>query len=120
MPPASVKNRKSRQSNSRPRDFAADEVTDVASVPRASPSGPNPIPSGVGENTRSARPHIVKRATVPIAVAAIGKPSELIAATQSGEKTMPPRLAPLYAMESAAGRLRANQGETIVLTAAAP
>jgi len=43
----------------------------------------------------------------------------LIAPTQSGEKTTPPTLAPLYAIESAAG-LRENQGETITLTAAAP
>ena len=57
--------------------------------------------------------------TAPIAAAAAGNPSMLIAPTQSGEKTTPPTLAPLYAIESAAG-LRENQGETITLTAAAP
>jgi hypothetical protein len=41
-------------------------------------------------------------------------------ATQSGEKTIPPMLTPLYAMHSAARRVRTNHGETIALTGAAP
>ena len=53
-------------------------------------------------------------------MAAQGKPSSPIAATQSGEKTTPPMLDPLYADASAAGRLRTNHGATIALTAAAP
>ena len=51
--------------------------------------------------------------------AASGKPKQEIAATESGEKITPPMLAPLYAVASAAGRLRINQGETIAFTAAA-
>ncbi len=42
-----------------------------------------------------------------------------MAKTHSGEKTTPPMLAPLYAMPSAAGRIRTNQGETMPLIAAA-
>ncbi len=57
--------------------------------------------------------------TMPISAAAVGNPSSAMAATQSGEKMMPPTLPPLYAMPSAAGRERTNQGETIALTAAA-
>jgi hypothetical protein len=56
----------------------------------------------------------------PIAAAVSGKPSTLMPATQSGEKTTPPMLAPLYAMDSAAGRVRTNHGETTALTGAAP
>src|SRR5438874_2292796 len=56
----------------------------------------------------------------PMAAAAAGNPNSAIAITQSGEKTTPPMLAPLYAIESAAGRARTNQGETIALTAAPP
>src|SRR5271163_1779284 len=58
--------------------------------------------------------------TMPIAAAASGNPCTLMPATQSGEKTTPPMLAPLYAMDSAAGRVRTNHGETIALTAVAP
>jgi hypothetical protein len=54
------------------------------------------------------------------AIAAIGNPKTPMAAAQSGEKTMPPTFAPLYATASAAGRSRPNQGETIALTAAIP
>ncbi len=57
---------------------------------------------------------------MPIAAAATGKPANPIATTQSGENTTPPMLAPLYAMESAAGRRRTNHGETTALIAAAP
>src|SRR5215468_5045490 len=53
-------------------------------------------------------------------MAADGNPSNPMAATQSGEKTTPPMLDPLYADASAAGRLRTNHGATIALTAAAP
>jgi len=53
-------------------------------------------------------------------MAADGNPSNPMAATQSGEKTKPPMLDPLYADASAAGRLRTNHGATIALTAAAP
>src|SRR6516162_560015 len=58
--------------------------------------------------------------TIPIAAAAIGKPNRAMPPAQSGEKTTPPMLAPLYAMESAAGQVRTNQGEIMALTAAPP
>ena len=64
--------------------------------------------------------HIVSAMTTPIAAAATGKPSRPMLATQSREKTTPPMLAPLSAMDSAAGRVRTNHGATKAFTAAPP
>ena len=94
-------------------------MTDTAGVPGASPSGSNPICCGVREKMRSASIHIVSAMTIPIAAAAVGNPSAPIAITHSGEKMTPPMLPPLYAIASAAGRVRTNQGETSILMAAA-
>src|SRR5947199_10493469 len=58
--------------------------------------------------------------TTPMIAAAVGKPSSEIAATQSGEKINPAKLAPLYAVPSAAGRARTNQGDTTALIATPP
>src|ERR1700752_2241446 len=55
--------------------------------------------------------------TMPIAAAAAGKPTKPIVTTQSGEKISPARLAPLYAVPSATGRVRTNHGDTAALTA---
>lgn len=119
-PGRSVKNFRSCQSDAHGRGCAAGERTNATGVSRASPSGRNPISRGVREKSRSARTHIVTAMTTPIVAAASGKPSTLMPATQSGEKTTPPMLAPLYAMDSAARRVRTNHGETIALTGAAP
>ena len=56
----------------------------------------------------------------PIPSAARGKPAWAIRKTHKGENSTPPRLAPLYAMLSAAGRRRANHGAISALTAAGP
>src|SRR5215510_5187212 len=68
----------------------------------------------------SAKIQIVRIITSPMLAAAHGKPSNAMAATQSGEKTTPPMLEPLYAAARAAGRARTNHGATSALTAAAP
>src|SRR5690349_15371337 len=56
----------------------------------------------------------------PMIAAAAGKPISPIATTQSGEKMSPAKLAPLYAVPSAAGRARTNQGAITVFTGTAP
>ena len=69
---------------------------------------------------------VTKAGALLLALGVIGwslaaAPWQLFAATlPSGEKTTPPMLAPLYAVASAAGRRRTNQGETISLTATPP
>ena len=73
----------------------AGEVTDAAVLPAASPSGERPISWGVREKIFAARIHTVSTMVRPIAAAASGKPAIPIAATQRGEKTTPPMLAPL-------------------------
>src|SRR6478609_4854525 len=120
MPAARVRNRGSRQSCEPGSGFADDAATGTADAAIVSPSGSNPICCGVFDKARSASSQTVTAVTTPIAGAATGKLRSAIAATHSGENTMPPTLAPLYAMDSAAGRVRMNQGETIWLTAAAP
>ena len=58
--------------------------------------------------------------TRPMPAAAAGNPTAPIAAAQSGEKTTPPILKPLYAIARAAWRPWANHGDTIALIAATP
>src|SRR6516162_9766887 len=103
-PGRSVKNFRSCQSDAHGRGCAAGERTNATDVSRASLSGRNPISRGVREKSRPARTHIVTAMTTPIVAAASGKPSTLMPATQSCEKTTHPMLAPLYAMDSAARR----------------
>ena len=67
----------------------------LADAAIASPSGSNPICCGVFDKARSASSQIVTAVTTPIAGAATGKLRSAIAATHSGENTMPPTLAPL-------------------------
>ena len=95
MPADSARNLRFRQSSAPGSGLAAGDVSDVGRVPGASPSGVSPICSGVRENTWSARTHIVRATTRPIAAAAVAKPSMPIAATHSGENTTPPMLPPL-------------------------
>jgi hypothetical protein len=95
MPAHSVMNPRSRHSSRPGKGRAEGEVTTAAGVSGASPSGLNPIVSGVRENTRSASNHIVMTVTTAITDAASEKPKPLMATTHSGEKTIPPTLPPL-------------------------
>ena len=56
----------------------------------------------------------------PTSSAACTKPKPAINATQSGENTSPPTLAPLYAFASAIGRCRTYQGAITALMTAPP
>jgi len=58
--------------------------------------------------------------SAPTNSAAGANPNAAIKATHSGENTTPPMLAPLYAVASAAGRVRTNHGAITALTATAP
>ena len=95
MPAASVRKRRSRHSSAPGSGLACGDVTDVAGVPGASPSGVRPICCGVRESTASVSTHMVTAMKPPMAAAASGNPSAPIAATHSGEKITPPMLPPL-------------------------
>lgn len=56
----------------------------------------------------------------PTTPAAQANPQAWISSAHKGEKMMPPTLAPLYAMPSAAGRRTTNHGSIKALIAAAP
>ena len=93
MPPASVRNWRSRQRLLR---CGATALTrDTAGASPASPSGRRPIAWGLREMTRSATSQSTTIMTQPMTVAAPAKPSQPMAATQSGENNTPPTLAPL-------------------------
>src|SRR4051812_173389 len=108
---------KSRHSNGPGNGFARVDVILTAAAPGASPSGASPICCGVRAKNFAARTHTVMIAARPTTAAAAGNPIAAIANTQSGEKISPAKLAPLYAVPSAAGRVRTNQGETTAFTA---
>src|SRR5262245_57786724 len=74
---------------------------------------------GLRAKTRSASSQIVSVATRPSTAAVEGNPRAPIAMAHNGENRTPPMLAPLYAIASAAGRARTNQGDTSALIAEA-
>ena len=67
----------------------------IAAATAVLPSGTNPISSGRFEKYRLDSIQIETIITAPIAIVAPAKPSQPIAATQSGENMTPPMLAPL-------------------------
>src|SRR5262245_34836585 len=75
--------------------------------------------AGVLENNRSASNQTTATVTSATRNDAWPKPRRSMATTHNGENTTPPMLAPLYAVASAMGRLRSNQGDRIALMAAA-
>src|SRR5689334_13964011 len=76
--------------------------------------------AGEQPSTRVANSAMQTTITTPTEIAATGNPPQPISATHRGEKITPPMLAPLYAVDRAAGRSRSNQGDTIALMPAAP
>ena len=61
----------------------------------ASPSGSNPMEAGVRPKKRPDSHQTVSTMALPTTAAAPVKPSAAISATQSGDSTTPPMLAPL-------------------------
>jgi len=95
MPAARVRNLRSCHNRAPGNGLAVGDLTESAGIPGLSPSGNSPICCGVRENSWSASTHIVAPIATATRVAAFGKPRAAIAMTHSGEKIMPPMLAPL-------------------------
>ncbi len=95
MAPARVTKPRSCQISVPGKGRASGCVMRVTAAPGASPSGPWPSEAGVCRSTTHASQATTTTITTPAASAAPPKPSAAISATQSGENTMPPTLAPL-------------------------
>src|SRR2546423_5527542 len=111
---------KSRHSSAPGNGFARGEVTGTGGMPGASPSGAIPICCGVRMKNFRANTDTVMTVARPTTAAAAGNPINAIANTHSGEKIRPAKLAPLYAVPSATGRVRTNHGDTTAFTTTPP